>query len=117
MSITLDELLKSRGDHCTIETDALTFAQLSETLERARVVGVLDAWVSATRAREECGGVYFASWEIIHNSRGELACELVYEEWSGEEDGRWVECRKTFEGPNNDAARAAAAKAIEAEEV
>jgi len=73
-----------------------------EALERARIVGVLDAWRAAAvvprkRAYEldEHGVLFLCEWQPF---------------------ARLGQIRKGFEG-NPDAARAAAAKAIEAGEV
>lgn len=82
------------------ENDALICNEiLLAVLERARVVGVLDAWAGQS--------IQFA-WEyMMAMSRGEWMCRL----WKGSAIVR------SFAGHSADAARAAAAKAIEAGEV
>lgn len=80
-------------------SDSQLVAELRECLERARVVGVLDAWAGQS--------IQFA-WEyMMAMSRGEWMCRL----WKGSAIVR------SFAGHSADAARAAAAKAIEAGEV
>lgn len=76
-------------------------AELAEALERARVVGVLDAWAAGPAPDSD------RSWATRCVEEGRLfACHLV----THDSNRKW--CGKTA-----DAARAAAAKAIEAGEV
>ena len=75
---------------------------LAPMLERARVVGVLDAWADALGHRV---------WAMIRNSSGGWAVEL-HEGADGQESSTVLGHATT-----PDAARAATAKAIEAGEV
>ncbi|HEY6924451.1 MAG TPA: hypothetical protein VI653_13350 [Steroidobacteraceae bacterium] len=82
--------------------DSGIMREVEAAIERARVVGVLDAWADALGYRV---------WAMIRNSSGGWAVEL-HEGADGQE-------ASTVLGHANtpDDARAAAAKAIEAEEV
>ncbi len=96
-------------------------AELTEALERARVVGVLDAWAIGLGGHAD--SIRAAGWSsLASGSPGKIesdkpTCWLYYEEWSGEDDGYWVAKEKLFDAATPDAARAAAAKAIESGEV
>lgn len=89
--------MSAQGFH---HADAIQIADgspLAQALERARVVGVLDAWTAAVPGMRECR---------VSKTLGEVSrshtCQL-FEHARGS---------KYFYGHNPDAARAAAAKAI-----
>lgn len=74
--------------------------EVEEAVERARVVGVLDAWAKRVAGRAH----------TMRNGDMSEVCDLEFV------NGR-TKHNKGFFGPTPDAARAAAAKAIEAGEV
>ena len=98
--MTPEQALDEMTNHCgCISVFTSTEDLVTEALERARVVGVLDTWA-------ESGKYPFFTMPIHHEHPA----------------GGWVCCTRTFGGPEfvadtADAARAAAAKAIEAGEV
>ena len=83
------------GRSCGVSLD--TAEAVSVALARARVVGVLDAWADE-------GGGWARAWE---------SCRRPGSFWVVLTDGG----ARCFHGDSPDAARAAAAKAIEAHEV
>lgn len=94
-----NELLNQRARICA-EHGIPFNAVVADALERARVVGVLDAWQSADRLSRESA--------LFHTS-GHSWCIALVSNSGG--------TRSYFYGDTPDAARAAAAKAIEAGEV
>lgn len=75
-------------------------------LERARVVGVLDAW-----QQKHTGYSGYFSWRTWQVATDQFSCSVSWRAKDGKDDYR------DFFGATPDAARAAAAKAIEAREV
>jgi hypothetical protein len=98
--LTVDALKKCRGDYCTFETTADVFDQLSAALERARVVGVLDEW--ATKHKR---------FPVPSPTKHGNGC---FELWLSEAPLIGEGVSRCYVGDSPDAARAAAAKAIEA---
>lgn len=98
--ISLDHLL----DKAHEKLPEGAWRHLREALERARVVGVLDAFCyEQTRAHEGC-----YSWQSIPACGGGLDSVVIKVQG---------EVWRTHEGPTPAAARAAAAEAIEARKV
>jgi hypothetical protein len=75
--------------------------EIKLVIERARVVGVLDAWSDRNPSKEP-----FSTWRIGATGERKYCCASQFNR-SGE---------RSYFGPTADAARAAAAKAIEAGE-
>lgn len=83
---------------CDDEPCGCFTAETASAVERARVVGVLDAWAASRRGQ----------WNLRSNMLGDaFSCDLVWTE------ARRRRLRSDLFGPTPDAARAAAAKAIE----
>lgn len=100
--MTPEEALDKMTDHCGCVNVLNNVENLVlDALERARVVGVLDAWAERT-------GVEPAVYRSL-NKPGLWCCDC-----DGLSDPN---ARRRFYGNSRDAARAAAAKAIESGEV
>jgi hypothetical protein len=103
--------MESDGDYGTLKLDELEWIELRDAIERARVVGVLDAW----RAQSDYRAWGCSLPSVSIDSSGQIlgfACHLETIGAPGEPaHGR------VYRGATPDAARAAAAKAIEAGEV
>lgn len=100
--MSLSDCAKCWDTHCRCQGQGCDSAFAAE-IERARVVGVLDAW--AERNEEH----------PFITQRGESDEAERWCCWRENYVGETVQCY--FYGPTPDAARAAAAKAIEAGEV
>lgn len=85
-------------------------ARNTDALERARVVAVLDGW-AADRERDEGPESASHTTERPTNPNNGEWVTILFSGYEGDEDTH------RFRGPTPDAARAAAAKAIEAHEV
>ncbi len=83
----------------------------AKLIERARIVGVLDAWADAGERWQGRSWMY----EFCESSTGNNHCITL--EYNGDAEVGHVEDWDSYTGPTPDAARAAAAKAIEAGEV
>lgn len=88
-----------------VRTPEALAQEICEALERARVVGVLDAWA------QSCPGW---AWRCVGSTSGRFCCEGVFIHPNREP---LTDERFDCYGPTPDAARAAAAKAIESGKV
>ena len=94
-------LSRAQAEFADLPAGANAHRYISEALERARVVGVLDAWAKGAKALE---------WGVTDCTE-QACCTLQVTHAGGAVKDT------DFYGATADAARAAAAKAIEAGEV